>query len=99
MPRVDFPKLDGEHPRLWKEKCEKYFLMCGVPQELWVPFATLRFHSHAAYWLQTFEAQHSNYGWVELCVAVEAKFGREIVRNRMPVSLRGGGGELGNFKP
>jgi hypothetical protein len=25
--------------------------------------------------------------------------GTTIVRNRMPVSLRGGGGELGNLKP
>jgi hypothetical protein len=83
MPRLGFPKFDGEHPRLWKEKCEKYFKMCGVPQELWAPFATLHFHSHAAYWLQTFEAHHTNYGWVDLCVAVEAKFGTEMYHNYM----------------
>jgi hypothetical protein len=83
MPRIDFPKFDGEHPRLWKEKCEKYFWMCAVPQELWAPFATLHFHGHAAYWLQTFEAQHSNYDWVALCVAVEAKFGKEMYHNYM----------------
>jgi hypothetical protein len=58
MPRIDFPRFEGEHPWIWKEKCEKYLLMCGVPQELWAPFATMHFHSHASYWLQTFEAQH-----------------------------------------
>jgi hypothetical protein len=83
MPRIDFPRFTGEHPRLCKEKCEKYFRMCVVPQELWAPFATLHFHDQAAYWLQNFEAQHSNYGWIELCVAVEAKFGREMYHNYM----------------
>jgi hypothetical protein len=22
-PRIDFPRFEGEHPRIWKEKCEK----------------------------------------------------------------------------
>jgi hypothetical protein len=83
MPRIDFPRFDGEHPRVWKDKCEKYFRMCVVPPDLWAPLATLHFHSHAAYWLQTFEAQHTNYTWVELCAAVEAKFGREMYHNYM----------------
>jgi hypothetical protein len=51
MPHIDFPRFTGEHPRLWKEKCEKYFRMCVVPQELWAPFATLYLHDQAAYWL------------------------------------------------
>jgi hypothetical protein len=29
------------------------------------------------------KAQHSNYGWVELCVVVEAKFGTEMYHNYM----------------
>jgi hypothetical protein len=65
------------------KKCEKYFRMCIVPQDLWAPFATLHFHGHAAYWLQTFEAQHTNYNWVELCVVVETKFGKEMYHNYM----------------
>jgi hypothetical protein len=83
MPRIDFPKFDGEHHRLWKEKCEKYLMMCDVHQDLWAPFATLHFHGHVAYWLQTFEAQHKNYNLVALCVVVEAKFGKEMYHNYM----------------
>jgi hypothetical protein len=83
MPRIDFPKFEGEHPKIWKEKCEKYFKMCGVPQDMWAPFATMHFHSHAAYWLQTFEAQHAHYSWAELFVAVDAKFGKEMYHNYM----------------
>jgi hypothetical protein len=49
MPRIDFPRFEGEHPRIWKEKCEKYFRMCTVPPELWAPFATLHFHGTTAY--------------------------------------------------
>jgi hypothetical protein len=58
-------------------------MMCGVPRDLWAPFATLHFQGHAAYWLKTFEAQHTNYHWVELCVAVDAKFGKEMYHNYM----------------
>jgi hypothetical protein len=83
MPRIDFPKFEGEHPKIWKEKCEKYFLMSGVPHDMWVPFATMHFHSHATYWLQTFEAQHAHYSWAELCVAVDTKFGKEMYHNYM----------------
>ena len=43
LPKLDFPKFSGEHPRVWKEKCEKYFAMYNVPMHVWVPFATINF--------------------------------------------------------
>ena len=30
LPKVNFPKFDGSHPKVWKEKCEKYFNMYHV---------------------------------------------------------------------
>lgn len=71
LPKVDFPKFDGEHPKVWKDRCEKYFAMFNVPPHLWAQFATIHFHGTAALWLQTFEAQHTIDNWFELCVAVE----------------------------
>lgn len=32
MPKTSFPKFDGEHPKIWKENCEKYFTMFSVPK-------------------------------------------------------------------
>jgi hypothetical protein len=102
------------------------FSLYNIPFHLWVPFATINFKGNAEFWLQSYEASHTINSWVELCIAVDTKFGKDIyhhvmrdllnlkqvgtvedylekfehiVRNRMPVSLRGGGGELGNLKP
>ncbi|CAO2192172.1 unnamed protein product [Urochloa humidicola] len=83
LPKVDFPKFNGEHPRLWRENCEKYFSMYHVPVYLWVPYATLSFVDNATLWLQTYEAQHSVDSWPELCVAVERKFGVDLYQNYM----------------
>lgn len=83
LPRVDFPKFYGEHPRIWREKCEKYFGMFKVPVHLWVPMATLNFDGNAALWLQAHEAQYVIENWHELCVAVEQKFGRDLYQNYM----------------
>lgn len=83
MPRIDFPKLNGDHPRVWKEKCEKYFQMFNVPVHVWVSFATINFTENVELWLQTYEAQHAIDSWPELCVDVEQKFGRDLYHNYM----------------
>ncbi|WVZ71633.1 hypothetical protein U9M48_020200 [Paspalum notatum var. saurae] len=83
LPKVDFPKFDGEHPRVWREKCEKYFAMFRVPVHLWAPFATIHFYGPAALWLQTYEAQHTVDTWAALCIAVETKFGRDLYNTSM----------------
>lgn len=59
LPKLDFRRFDGEHPRIWRDKCEKYFTMFNVPVHVWVPFALMNFSSNAAFWLHKYEAQHS----------------------------------------
>jgi hypothetical protein len=76
LPKIDFPRFEGEHPQMWKEKCEKYFAMYSVPPHVWVSFATINFKGNAELWSQTYEAQHTIGSWAELVVAVEQKFGR-----------------------
>jgi len=85
LPKAVFPKFDGSHPRVWREKCEKYFNMYHIPMHLWPQFATIHFHGSAELWLQTYEAQHSDedISWAELCIAVESKFGRDLYHNAM----------------
>ncbi|KAG2647139.1 hypothetical protein PVAP13_2KG562900 [Panicum virgatum] len=83
LPRLDFPKFDGSHPKIWKEKCEKYFSMFNVPSHLWANFATLHFKGNAELWLQTYEAQHDIDSWIELTIAVDTKFSRDMYQNYM----------------
>ena len=57
--------------------------MFNVPIHRWVQYATLHFKGHATLWLQTYEAQHGVDNWVELCIAVESKFGKDLYHNSM----------------
>jgi hypothetical protein len=56
--------------------------MYNVPIHVWVPFATINFRGNAELWLQNYEAQHSIDNWPELCVAVEQKFGQDVLSIR-----------------
>jgi hypothetical protein len=87
MPRTNFPKFDGLNPKIWKEKAEKYFHMFQIPEEYKVDYATLHFISTAALWLQTYEAQHDIESWVQLCVAVCQKFGKDVYYTNMTKTL------------
>lgn len=77
LPKTDFPKFDGDNPKLWKTNSEKYFSMYQVPYETWSSFATLHFTGNAALWLQTYEELHCVESWPELCVAVHSKFSKD----------------------
>lgn len=77
LPKTDFPKFDGDNPKLWKTNREKYFSMYHVPFDTWSSFATLHFTGNAALWLQTYEELHCVESWAELCVAVHSKFGKD----------------------
>lgn len=83
LPRVDFPKFEGEHPRILREKCEKYFATYHVSVESWIPLATMNFDSNSSLWLQTYEAQHAIDTWADLCLATDKKFGRELYPTHM----------------
>ncbi|XBH81973.1 hypothetical protein VPH35_107448 [Triticum aestivum] len=77
LPKVDFPPFDGDNPQFWRTRCEKYFEVYGVQQELWVRLATLHFTGNAARWLQLQEAKHGSLSWEGLCSGLCEKFGRE----------------------
>jgi hypothetical protein len=43
VPKMDFPKFDGEQPRLSKEQCELYFEIYGMSAAMKPRFAALNF--------------------------------------------------------
>jgi hypothetical protein len=71
LPKLNFLVFTGEHPRVWRDKCEKYFAMFQVPIHLWAPYATINFKGTAELWLQTYEAHHAIDNWPDLCYAVK----------------------------
>jgi len=53
VPKMDFPKFNGENPRWWRDQCVLYFEVYGIPPQLKTRFAALNFQGAAATWLQT----------------------------------------------
>jgi hypothetical protein len=43
LPKINFPKFDGENPRLWQSRSENYFDMYVVESDVWVWVATMHF--------------------------------------------------------
>jgi hypothetical protein len=48
FPKLEFPKFAGENPRLWRGRCEIYFEVYSVSDQLKTRFVALNFVSSAA---------------------------------------------------
>ena len=55
FPKLEFPKFNGEQPRLWPDQCLWYFKVYDVHPASKTPFAALNFTGAAVLWLQTME--------------------------------------------
>ncbi|RLM85825.1 uncharacterized protein C2845_PM04G10910 [Panicum miliaceum] len=55
LPKVPFPIFDGENPKLWISRCEKYFVIYHVDPSMWVKVSVMKFSGAAARWFQAVE--------------------------------------------
>jgi hypothetical protein len=77
MPKMAFPCFDGEHPRIWRDKCYDYFRAFNIRAALWLTMATLHMDGNAAVWLQSYKKRHELGNWPQFIAAVEAEFGAD----------------------
>lgn len=76
FPKIEFPKFDGENPRLWRENCEMFFEVYATHPSLKTRFAALNFKGAAASWLQTVQRKARVTDWDYLCELVMSRFDR-----------------------
>jgi hypothetical protein len=55
MPKMPFRCFDGEHPRIWRDKCYDYFRAFNISPALWLTTATLHLEGNAAIWQQAYK--------------------------------------------
>ena len=77
MPKLEFPKFDGDNPRLWRDHCNMYFEVFSMSPELKTRFAALNFKGAAASWLQTFERRGRVAYWDTFCSTVFDRFDKD----------------------
>jgi hypothetical protein len=51
LPKMNFPRFDGENPKLWQSHYENYFEMYAVESCVWVHVATMHFDGVVMCWL------------------------------------------------
>lgn len=76
-PSVDFPKFDGENPKLWQTRCVDYFDMFDTDPDLWIAVAAMQFEGPAARWLSSVQHKFVRSSWEDFCAAVLSRFGRK----------------------
>jgi hypothetical protein len=67
LPKLDFPKFNGDNPRILAMRCEVYFNVFSVPESLHTRYATLNFSGRAALWLEMIEVSGRIEEWATLC--------------------------------
>jgi hypothetical protein len=67
MPKLNFPKFDGENPKLWIKRSQDYFELCQVDSKNWIKIASMYFTKAAARWLESVEKRVRTVSWVEFC--------------------------------
>lgn len=75
-PKMDFPRFDGENPKVWEQECEMYFEIYQVQDSFRTRYAALNFRGTAALWLPNVQAQRRIEDWGEMCRLVHANFGK-----------------------
>lgn len=75
-PQTDFPKFEGDNPRLWQKAAEKYFHLFAVDPSYRVEYATMHFAGNAALWIQSVENRLHEFTWGELCSVLHKRFDR-----------------------
>lgn len=84
LSKLEFPKFDGDNPRLWRDRCEIFFEVYSVGEQLKTRFAALNFSGAAASWLQTAERRGRELNWDKFCQVVFDHFDR----NQYQLQLR-----------
>jgi hypothetical protein len=93
LPKMNFPKFEGENPKLWKSRSERYFEMYDVDPSLWVMVALMHFEGPAARWLQSVEHRVCVATWIELCSWIHDRFARDqhelLIRQMYKIKQQG----------
>jgi hypothetical protein len=77
LPKLDFPKFNGDNPKIWAKKCEVYFNVFSVPESLLTRYATLNLIDRAALWLETVEVSGRIEDWPTLCSLVFKRWDKD----------------------
>nr|CAD1833683.1 unnamed protein product [Ananas comosus var. bracteatus] len=70
-PRLDFPNFNGDNPRNWVRRCEKYFEIHGIKEPQKLEIAAMHLEPRADIWFHGYLAEKKEVSWdsfvLDLC--------------------------------
>lgn len=83
MPKMDFPKFDGEGVRIWLDNCEAYFQLYNIADNMKILSASLNLMGNAAHWYHSVKLTSVCETWTSFCTAVLQEFDVNVHRSCM----------------
>lgn len=77
LPKLDFPKFDGDHTQFWITCASNYFEIYAVEQPMWIRVATMHFTGAVKRWLQSIEHQLASIDWTSFYALIHERFSRD----------------------
>jgi hypothetical protein len=75
LPKMSFPKFNGENLRIWIDKCGDYFRIFNIPECMWTMATSLHMEENVDKWLQVYKMKRGLRDWPTFVDAVEETFG------------------------
>ena len=73
-PKLDFPKFDGNNPRMWIKKCSRYFELCKIANDQKVDLASLYMIDKAETWITSYLVARKGVEWDDFIIDLVARF-------------------------
>ncbi|XP_026410205.1 uncharacterized protein LOC113305366 [Papaver somniferum] len=81
MPKLDFPRFDGDNPKSWIQKCEYYFQMHNIAELHKTRMAAIHMDGKASKWYDNFCLTQAVITWPYFCHNVCARFENPVQDN------------------
>lgn len=75
MPKMQFPRFEGQDPTIWRDKCETYFQIFYIPDHMKIMTAVMHVDENASRWFRVYKRKSMVETWDQFIKAVEQKFG------------------------
>jgi hypothetical protein len=77
LPKLSFPRFDGDNLRHWVSLCTDYFEMYTIPASVWIRVAKQHLDKDAARWFQSIKPKLDFSNWQGFCRLLHDHFDRD----------------------
>ncbi|KAK2994959.1 hypothetical protein RJ640_027863 [Escallonia rubra] len=74
LPKLVFPRFNGNDPRGWVRKAEQYFELCPIHEDYKVPYASVHFDAQAEHWYAAYIKPLIRIDWDSFVRDLYARF-------------------------